>query len=216
MKIDAVGFDMDGTLYSHALMSRLSLPLLARHPRLIFHFSRVRRDVRRLDRIDGFHGTQARLLAVRLGIDPAEAEGLIERVIYGEWMDLLSGIRPFPHVRAALARLRALGLRLGLMSDYPVERKLGFLGLQGLWDVSFCSEDTDHLKPHASPFRRLARELGAEPARILYVGDSISYDVRGAAAAGMHTALIGRSYPGSAICFRSYARFAEMVESRFG
>lgn len=216
MRIDAVGFDMDGTLYSHALMSRLSVPLLVRHPRVIYHFSRVRRDVRRLDRIEGFRRTQATLLAARLGIDAAEAGALIERVIYGEWISLLRGIRPFPLLRTALAQLRAMGLRLGLMSDYPVERKLGFLGLQGLWDASFCSEETGYLKPHPNPFRRLARELGTEPSRVLYVGDSVAYDVRGAAAVGMHTALIGREDSASEVCFRSYARFAELVEKRFG
>lgn len=216
MKIDAVGFDMDGTMYSHALMSRLSLPLALRHPRLVFHFSRVRRVVHRLDRIDSLRGTQARLLANRLGIDAARAEALIERVIYREWMDLLSQIRPFPHVRAALERLRGMGLRLGLMSDYPVDRKLGFLGLQGLWDASFCSEETGYLKPHPRPFLRLARELGVDPARMLYVGDSVSFDVKGAAGVGMRTALIGRRSPAADICFHSYARFVEMVERRFG
>ncbi len=216
MKIDAVGFDLDGTLYSHARMSRLSLPLVVRNPRVIFHFSRVRREVRRLDRIDGFRATQARLLADRLGIEAAEAEARIERLVYGEWISLLRRIRPFPHLHGALARLRAMGLRLGLMSDYPVERKLVFLGLQGLWDACFCSEETGYLKPRPEPFQRLARDLGTEPSRILYVGDSLSYDVRGAAAVGMHTALIGRRDPAAELCFRSYKRFAELVAERFG
>ncbi len=216
MKIDAVAFDVDGTLYSHSLMNRLSVPLLLRHPRLLLHFGRVRRSIRRLDHIDSFRAAQARLLAARLRIEEARAGALIDRVIYGEWMCLLRRIHPFPHVRATLLRLRGLGLKLGLLSDFPVERKLEFLGLQGLWDTSFCSEDTGYLKPHPSPFQRLARDLGVEPRRILYVGDSVSYDVQGAAAAGMHTALVGRRHPAADLCFRSYEGFVDMVQKRFG
>jgi putative hydrolase of the HAD superfamily len=216
MTIDAVGFDLDGTLYSRGMMYRLSVPLLLCHPRLLLHFGHVRRSLRHLERIDGFRATQARLLAARLRMEEQRAGALIDRVIYGDWMRLLRGIRPFPHVSAALAGLRALGLKLGLLSDYPVEDKLGFLGLRGPWITSFCSEDTGYLKPHRNPFQRLSRDLGVEPRRILYVGDSISFDVRGAAAAGMRTALVGRRDPAADLCFNSYDCLVDMVQERFG
>jgi putative hydrolase of the HAD superfamily len=216
MRIDAVGFDLDGTLYSRALMYRLSVPLVLRHPRLVTQFAHVRREVRCLQSIDGFHATQARLLGARLGVEEARAAALIDRVIYGEWMRMLRRIRPFPHVRETIAGLRGLGLKLGLMSDYPVVDKLRFLGLQDLWDTSFCSEDTGYLKPHGEPFRRLAADLGVEPRRILYVGDSVSFDLHGAAAAGMHTALVKRRHPDAEICFDSYRAFVAMVRERFG
>jgi putative hydrolase of the HAD superfamily len=216
MNIDAVGFDLDGTLYPRSMMYRLSFPLALRYPRFLYHFSRVRRALRKLACIDGFRETQASLVAARLGLDQATAERLVERIVYREWVAMLRGIRPFPHVRAALERLRAAGLRLGLMSDSPVEEKLAFLGLEGLWDASFCSEETGYLKPHPSPFGRLAAELGADPRRVLYVGDSESYDVAGAAAAGMRTALIGGRRRGADLTFSSYRVLAELVERRFG
>ncbi len=216
MDIDAVAFDLDGTLYPRGMMYRLSVPLALRYPRFLYNFSHVRRALRRLACIDGFRETQASLVAARLGLDQAAAERLVERIVYREWVAMLRGIRPFPHVRAALARLRAAGLRLGLMSDSPVEEKLAFLGLEGLWDVSFCSEETGYLKPHPSPFRRLAADLGVEPRRVLYVGDSVSYDVKGAAAAGMRTALIGGRRCGADLSFSSYRGLADLVQSRFG
>ncbi len=215
MEIHAVGFDLDGTLYPCVMMYRLSLPLALRYPRFLYHFNHVRRALRRLACIDGFRETQASLVAARLGMDRVEAERLVDRVIYREWVEMLRGIRPFPHVRPALERLRAAGLRLGLMSDSPVAEKLRFLGLEGLWDVSFCSEETGYLKPHPSPFRRLAADLGVEPARMLYVGDSPAYDVKGAAAAGMRTALIGARRRGADLSFSSYRSLADLVESRF-
>jgi len=216
MTIDAVAFDLDGTLYPRAMMHWLSLPLAARYPRFVYHFSRVRRILRRLARIDNFRGTQAGLVAARLGMDVAGAEALIERIVYREWVDLLRGIRPFPQVRDALASLRGRGLRLGLMSDFPVEEKLGFLGLRGLWDVSLCSEEAGYLKPHERPFRVLAQHLGAPPGRILYVGDSVSYDVRGAASAGMRTALLGRRSASADLSVASYAGFHDLIARRFG
>jgi putative hydrolase of the HAD superfamily len=215
MKIDAVAFDVDGTLYPRSLMYRCSLRLALRHPRFVWAFSGARRTIRRLASIDDFHGTQAALVAQQLGVDPARAGDLVERIIYGEWQQMLSGIRPFPHVDNALERLRGAGLRLGVMSDYPVERKLEYLGLQRGWQASFCSEDTGYLKPHPNPFRRLAADLGVEPSRILYVGDSPSYDIAGAVAAGMRAACVGRRSPQADFSFTSYRELPDIVARRY-
>jgi putative hydrolase of the HAD superfamily len=215
MKIDAVAFDVDGTLYPRSLMYRCSLSLALRHPRFVWAFSHARRAIRRLASIDDFHSTQAALVAQRLGVDAASAGDLVERIIYVEWQQMLSGIRPFPHVERALEQLRNAGLRLGVMSDYPVERKLEYLGLQLGWKTSFCSEETGYLKPHPSPFRRLAADLGVEPARILYVGDSPLYDIEGAVAAGMRAACVGRRSPQADFSFTSYRELSEIVARRY-
>jgi putative hydrolase of the HAD superfamily len=46
------------------------------------------------------------------------------------------------------------------------------------------------LKPDPAPFLELAGSMGISPERLLYVGNSVSYDVKGARGAGMKTALI--------------------------
>ena len=42
-------------------------------------------------------------------------------------------------------------------------------------------------------FRALCQRLGCEPAQVLYVGDSLPTDVRGARNAGLRTAWVRRS-----------------------
>jgi putative hydrolase of the HAD superfamily len=67
---------------------------------------------------------------------------------------------------------------------------LEYLGLSGYWDVVHSSEDCGKLKPHPLSFLRIAEAMSLPPENILYVGNSHTYDVTGAARAGMKTAWI--------------------------
>jgi putative hydrolase of the HAD superfamily len=58
-----------------------------------------------------------------------------------------------------------------------------------LWDAELCSEAAGALKPASAGFNALAAGLGVPADQILYVGNSYRFDVLGAAAAGMKTAL---------------------------
>lgn len=126
-----------------------------------------------------------------------------ERLIYQDWESLFARIRPFPWVRETLAAFRRGGLKLGLLSDFPPARKISFLGLQGLFDAILSTEETGRLKPDGVPFAALARALSLDPGEILYVGNSPRYDIAGAQAAGMRTALIRRSPLSTGRCFGS-------------
>jgi putative hydrolase of the HAD superfamily len=89
--------------------------------------------------------------------------------------------------------LKGRGLRLGILSDYPVEQKLKGMGLDDLgWDALLCAEDAEALKPQPAPFGLALDRLGLDPDRVLYVGDRPDTDVDGAGALGMRTCLIRR------------------------
>lgn len=191
MKIDAVAFDIDGTLYPSWQMYLLSIPLFLSNSGFFRAFNRVRKDLRRSPVSGDFYATQAALLAERMGISDKQADNLIHRIAYGEWNRCFSRICPFPGVRQTVVRLREIGLKTAVLSDFPLGDRLERLGLDGLWDVAMSSEDAGSLKPDPQPFRELAKRLEADPGRILYVGNNCEYDVGGAAAAGMQTALIG-------------------------
>ena len=204
MPIRAVGFDIDGTLYpANALFMRMATEV-ARSPRLFLAFNATRRDLRRLDAgavfrsappssVEAFHRHQAALVAARLGRDPAPVYEAIERIYYRRSEERFSRIMTFPRVTETLDALRAAGLRLGALSDFPCERKLELLGLAGRFDAAITSESTGLVKPDRASFDLLAARLGVPNAEMLYVGNSEAYDVRGAAAAGMRTAFISRS-----------------------
>jgi len=113
-----------------------------------------------------------------------------------------------------VSELREKGYKLGVMSDFPVQNKLKFLGLED-WDCSFTSESTGYLKPHPEPFFELARQMKLDPQEILYVGNSYSKDVVGAAEVGMKTAHFASSAPAESradFTFRKYSDLFRFID----
>jgi len=188
MKIKAVGFDIDGTLYPNLSMYLRSSSSFLSHPRLVYHFGKVRKEVRRTEYSGDFRANQAKLLGYSMKISQERAADLIERQLYQRWVYSFKGVRPFKSVRPALLSLKREGLKLGALSDFPVERKLDFLGLADLMEIAFSSEETGHLKPHGAPFINMISKFGIKPEEILYVGNSYKYDILGAKKVGLRTA----------------------------
>ena len=219
-KFSAVAFDLDGTLYPNRRLYRKLLPFVAANWRLLMAFGKARWIIRReqekspsLIRTD-FYDYQAALTAEMLNAGADAVKEKIEALMYRGWEPLFSGVRLFPHVRDLLPELRAAGLKLGLLSDFPPEAKLKNMGLAGLWDSVLCSEETGALKPSAHPFLVMAGELGCPPEKILYVGNSRPYDVAGAQRAGMKAALISRRASGSPradFTFQDYRQLRDFV-----
>lgn len=93
---------------------------------------------------------------------------------------------------ALLDALRERGLRLGLVSNaidppWLLHRDLEQMGVAERLDVALFSSEVGWRKPHPAMFERALAELGVEPGRALFVGDSLVNDVGGAAAVGMRT-----------------------------
>lgn len=192
MRIDAVGFDVDGTLYpENHVYRRLALGYLPRL-RLIARFGKVRKAIRLTRPIEDFRATQAQMLAAELHISSEAAEQLIERHIYARFAAAFRSVRPFPYVAETLAELRTEGLRLGALSDFPLANKLPHLGLHQMFQCVACAEDSGYLKPNPEPFLYLADCLSVRPEHMLYVGNNYAYDIVGAHAAGMRTAHVSR------------------------
>jgi putative hydrolase of the HAD superfamily len=194
--IEAAAFDLDGTLYPNYRLYVRLIPFIAREWRFLWAFGKAR-DRIRAERERGspplpadFYDYQARLTADMLGAEPACVKEKIERLIYRGWERHFTKVKLFSRAAETLAALRAAGLKLGLLSDFPPETKLAHLGIGDLWDAVLCTEQIGALKPDPRPFDRLAAALGRAPERILYVGNSRRYDVMGAKRARMQTALI--------------------------
>ncbi len=188
MKIKAVGFDIDGTMYPDLSMYFLSFRAFLKHPVLFSRFGRIRKTIRTIFYNDDFRTIQAHLFAVSLGMSDEDAAECIDRCIYRELEAGFKRVKPFPALRPVLLALKQKGLLLGAMSDLPVGRKLEYLGVADLFDFAFSSEDTGFLKPHGVPFKRMIREFDLLPEEILYVGNNYSYDVLGAVNLGLRAA----------------------------
>ena len=205
--ITAVAFDLDGTLYPNYSLNMRLLPFLFRHWRFLLAFSRARNNIRReqaaqaalaltpQSSMPDFYGRQAQLVAEQLKAQKEEIRERIDRLIYRGWEPFFLKIKPFPHVREVLGEMKAAGLKLGLLSDFPTAAKLEYLGLSGYWNTALCTENIGALKPAALPFEELAKALSCAPEQILYVGNSNRYDVEGAKRAGMKAALLNIGLP---------------------
>jgi putative hydrolase of the HAD superfamily len=210
MKIKAVGFDIDGTLYPNFSMYMRSSSSFISHPMLVLHFGKIRKEIRKTEYIGDFRETQAKLLAYSMKIPVDKAEDLMERHLYQRWVYSFKGVKPFKDVRPALLSLKRNGIKLGALSDFPVEKKLDFLGLTDLMDIAFSSEETGHLKPHSAPFTNMISKFGVGPEEILYVGNSYKYDVIGARNAGLRTAhLVKKPHPDTLADF-SFQSFLDL------
>jgi putative hydrolase of the HAD superfamily len=96
------------------------------------------------------------------------------------------------HTHEALARLRAAGLRLGIVSnsDGRVDQALSAAGLREYFDVVIDSSVFGTEKPDPAIFRAALEALDVAPDEALYVGDLYDVDVVGARAAGMEAVLL--------------------------
>ncbi|WP_367828471.1 HAD family hydrolase [Streptomyces sp. LMG1-1-1.1] len=102
----------------------------------------------------------------------------------------------YPDVPDTLAELRARGYALYAMtnalgSSVPEQDPPAF---RELLDGVFYSARTGAIKPEPEAFAAVEHASGLRPGELLHVGDSMTADVRGAAAAGWHTAWVDRHH----------------------
>ena len=212
MKLRAVGFDIDGTLYPEGRAHRRSVFFLLSHIRVVLAFSRARIRMRAHGEDDG--ASELRLFAEELKRDIDTAESIRDSIMYRGWEGCFRRMRIYPNVRESLLRLKDAGLKLAVLSDFPVGRKLEYFGLADLFDAALGFPDSRRLKPNPEPFLNMAAMLGVEPGEVLYVGNKLAYDVRGAENAGMAGALIGapgKKAPQGVITFADYPQMADYI-----
>jgi FMN phosphatase YigB (HAD superfamily) len=91
----------------------------------------------------------------------------------------------YPDAPGALARLRAAGVRVGIVGNQPLGAEASVAELVVEGDFVATSSDWGVAKPDPAFFARLVEELGLEARSIAYVGDRVDNDIVPAAAAGL-------------------------------
>lgn len=112
-----------------------------------------------------------------------------------------AALTPVFGARDTLQTLRAMGLRVGLVSNCFIppqycRDELRHQRIADLLDCAVFSSEVGHRKPSRRIYAKALQDLAAiggpsEFAEILFVGDSPAYDVITPAALGMSTALVG-------------------------
>lgn len=104
--------------------------------------------------------------------------------------------RAYPGVAQGLAELRALGLRLAVVTNKPKKASADLLVRWQLsrWiDIVIAGDDSVHRKPHPQPLLNACQELGVLPDEALMVGDSLT-DVLAARNAGLAVVCVTYGY----------------------
>ena len=220
--IKGVAFDLDGTLYPNYRLNVRLLPFILKEWRLLSAFGKAR-NIIRIEQEKGFvtqgdfYEYQSEITAKILSVKPESLKEKIEKLIYRGWEPLFKKVKLFNRVHETLNALQKAGYKLGLLSDFPPEKKLEYLNLTGYWDTVLSSEQFGALKPHPLSFIKLAEAMSLPPEEIIYVGNSHRYDVIGAARAGMKTAwikpLLSLDYkkPKPDFSFHSYRHFFDYM-----
>lgn len=217
--IEAVAFDIDGTLYpSWKLFIRMPFYIL-RNFRFYLHFNKIRNTLHTTAPLSDLYEYQARLYAESAHVSVEDARKKIQRISYDGLISKFRKIKPYKYAYEFMKNCKDAGLKVGILSDFPPSQKEEIWGMKELCDVCIGSEEAGCLKPCIYPFGILSQKLGVEPSKILYVGNSHRYDVLGAKNAGMRTAyiltginkLFNRKNPEADISFRNYRELERIV-----
>ncbi|HJL18353.1 MAG TPA: HAD family hydrolase [Sandaracinaceae bacterium LLY-WYZ-13_1] len=130
-------------------------------------------------------------LLTEAGVDAESAPGLIAPLRAAH--DELNLWRRVPDdLPRALTRARAMGIRLGVISNSEgrLDALFAHVGLGDAFEVVVDSAHEGVRKPDPAIFHRAVARMGVDPGAALYAGDIPSVDVDGALGAGLRAALI--------------------------
>ncbi len=191
MDIRAVLFDLDDTLYERRVAFHSWAVGFIREHDPTLNDVQMADTISALETLDANgYGNRYRFvaeLAKRFPAITGSPDDILERFRVG----ILEQLTLAPPVREVLQTLKESGRPLGIItngSTIPQTRKIKHLGLETYTDCIFISEAFGVKKPDPAIFLAAARCLNASPESILFVGDHLENDIRGAKQAGMQTA----------------------------
>lgn len=188
-ELRGVVFDLDGTLYDKRALEWFMVRTMPLALLRLLKYTRVRTS---LAGLDCEHAEAISKLTLDRLAQDAAAQQRWQRWIRERYEPtLLRGLREaatlYPGVPELLARLRAAGVRLGLVSDYRgVPDRLTALGLACAdFDFILVTEEQGAMKPAPRMAAATIAGMQLPGSAMVMVGDRAFADERFAAAAGM-------------------------------
>ena len=192
--VDAVAFDLDGTLLDtvHDLAAAVNL-LLAEQGLAQLPIDVVRDFIGK-----GIADLLTKALTRARGAPPPEGEVAVLLPLYQQGYASILGrqTKLFPGVRSGLERMRAAGFRLAVITNKAtrfVRPHLAHAGIEEYFEVVIGGDDAIAKKPDAAPLVLAAQRMAIRTERMLMVGDSVN-DVHAARAAGSPVVVVPYGY----------------------
>jgi len=227
-RLQALIFDLDGTLYDQAPVRRAMLYRLLRvhltSPlqgfvtlRALHSYRRAQEVLRRTPPDSGdIAAAQIELGAAEAGVSTERLAAWVTRWMEEEPLPFLAGaVRK--EVTEVLQAARRSGLRLAVCSDYPAEQKLKAMGIADHFAVVVSAQDprVQRFKPNPRGVELAIRELAVSKDEVIYIGDRPDVDAVAATRAGIqHFILSGRQNLGHLSAW--LARQSPAVPARVG
>ena len=205
--IDAVLFDLDGTLIDSAPdlgaaadkmrtdRGLVSLPLAQYRP---------------------MAGAGARgMIGIAFGMTPQDVgfDALKEEFFVNYEACMTERTYAFDGVVELIAQLNRAGLKWGVVTNKSVRFTLPLTQGMSLFNTAqtiISGDTTPFAKPHPAPLLEAARQIGVEPARCAYVGDD-ERDIVAGRAAGMPTVAASYGYLGATLDISGWKADATIV-----
>ena len=210
-KIKAVLFDLGETVLNFGKIratrlfregARLSYNFLKSHGQPVGSFEvycwrnlialRVRHILSNITKNDFNSSLLLRGIGIKRGI---RLDGDQWRNFAWLWYEPLAKIATTePTIKETFAKLKALGLKLGILSNtfvssHSLERHLEQIGILDFFTMRMYSYEFEFRKPDLRLFRIAAERIGEAAGNILYVGDRIDMDIEPALKIGMQPVL---------------------------
>lgn len=192
--IDAVLFDLDGTLIDSAP----DLGAAADKMRVDRGLACYPLDVYRPMAGAGARG----MIGIAFGLTPQDEgfEALREEFFANYEACMTERTYAFEGVERLIGKLADAGLKWGVVTNKSERFTLPLTSAMPLFSSALAivsGDTTPHAKPHPEPLLEAARRIGVEPGRCVYVGDD-ERDIVAGRAAGMPTVAAAYGYLGAA------------------
>ncbi|MEY4982101.1 MAG: hypothetical protein RIR62_367 [Pseudomonadota bacterium] len=200
MSVTTLVFDAYGTLFDVAGAARLAsgdpagAALAGRWPRLADDWRRKQLEYTWQRAMTGCHVPFDRVTADALDW-AMEAQGIADPALRDLLMSLYARLPCFAEVPEVLARLKATGYRLAILSNGTpawLDGMVAASGLAGVFDAVLSVEAVRLYKPAWQVYDLVQKRLHVAPQRVLFVSAN-GWDIAGAGRFGFATAWVNRA-----------------------